>query len=162
MQAQTRTKNSCAKRIILAGLLLFPAISKAEITCPWLNEATASGILDYPASLKVQNTIDNGINCAFFSRKQSSIDNLQITVYEGKDSSMSLIHYQEHCSSSVRPLKAIGNEAELCSFGGSGGERVVGRVRDRIFIISLRVDVNRDLLQKKIENVAEQTAGALF
>lgn len=65
--------------------------------------------------------------------------------------------YLDKCRSNVKPLKAIGNEAVVCTW--DVGQRVVGRVRDQAFVITLAApDVNVE----KIRKAAEIVAGNLF
>jgi len=53
------------------------------------------------------------------------------------------------------PLKAIGTEALACR--GETGEQVVGRVRDRAFLV--RITTND---REKVRKVAEMVAGSMF
>jgi len=53
------------------------------------------------------------------------------------------------------PLKAIGSEALACR--GEAGEQVVGRVRDRAFLV--RITAND---REKVRKVAEMVAGSMF
>jgi hypothetical protein len=52
--------------------------------------------------------------------------------------------------------------------GYSRGEQVIGRVRDRLFIVTVSSTIAQDpsatrqLLQEKARTIAEQIAGALF
>jgi hypothetical protein len=52
--------------------------------------------------------------------------------------------------------------------GYSRGEQVIGRVRDRLFIVTVSSTMAQDpsaarqLLQEKASTIAEQIAGALF
>jgi hypothetical protein len=156
--------------IVLAAVLLASLVSKAESICPWLNEATASGILNSPVDVKVQTAGDEGGTCVFSALSQSSMDSLRITVGDVKDTSKSLIFYQSQCTSPQYLLNAIGNEAELCSVDAvhSRREQVVGRVRNKIFVVSINSSTNNDstaskkLLQNKVVSIAEQVAGSLF
>jgi hypothetical protein len=67
------------------------------------------------------------------------------------------------CGSDPAPLKAIGNEAVVCSLKGAA--QVVGRVRNRIFTILITPassSIDQSLLREKARDVAEQVAGNLF
>lgn len=159
------------KHILLAEVLLsIPAIAFAQNSCAWLNKPTAAGILDTPAvNLKVQSTPDGGGSCLFQAQESAAV-NLSITVYEMKDAKEYKTFYQSHCGSPVESLRAIGNEAEVCSArsGPARKEQVVGRVRNAAFIVSINTAANsnsvagKKLLQEKLENIAEQVAGSLF
>jgi hypothetical protein len=68
-------------------------------------------------------------------------------------------------------LKAIGNEAMICAADDRKagiGERVVGRVRDQVFTITIASTLkndpalSRDVLKVRISSAAEQVAGNLF
>ena len=76
-----------------------------------------------------------------------------------------------NCGTDTAPLRAIGNEAVVCTVDGrkgAMGERVVGRVRDQVFSITigttLKVDpiLPRDVLKTNILTAAEQISGNLF
>ena len=70
----------------------------------------------------------------------------------------------EQCGAGTTPLKAIGNEAVVCS-PNARAARVVGRVRNRIFTILITTtdsSTASDLLREKAHAVAEQVAGILF
>ena len=75
------------------------------------------------------------------------------------------------CGADVAPLKAIGNEALVCAADDRKagiGERVVGRVRDQVFTITIASTLKndplmtRDVLKVKIYTAAEQVSGNLF
>lgn len=75
------------------------------------------------------------------------------------------------CRSTPSPLKAVGNEAVVCSLDERPeirGARSIGRVRDQIFeivITTTRIDdpvLTRDALQIRINTAAEQVSGNLF
>lgn len=61
------------------------------------------------------------------------------------------------CGSDAKPLKGIGNEAVTCSLPRKGA-RVVGRVRDQAFVVSLSPAEKQDSINK----AAEIVAGNLF
>jgi hypothetical protein len=152
------------------ALLLSPALCKAEARCPWLNVATASGALNGPSVMTVQQGAGNGTTCIFQYRNKSAIYSLRISVSDLKEASKGAAPYEDQCASSKEPLRAIGNEAVMCAAdeGHLHGEQVIGRVRDRIFILvvstSARNDpsMSGDVLKEKLENLAEQVAGSLF
>jgi hypothetical protein len=65
--------------------------------------------------------------------------------------------FLDKCRSNLKPLKAIGNEAVVCSWDVA--QRVVGRVRDQAFIVTLTAP---DASVDKISKAAEVVAGNLF
>jgi hypothetical protein len=156
--------------IVLAGCLLLTAQCKAEAICPWLNEATAAGMVNGPVTLEMNSTDDGGSICIFRSQRGSAVYSLEISVRERKDESKGISSYQSRCTSPVTSLRAIGNEAVSCSAdtGSSHGEQVIARVRDTIFIVNLSDSVakdssmTRESLQEKARSTAEQVAGNLF
>lgn len=65
--------------------------------------------------------------------------------------------FLDKCRSDTKPLRAIGNEAVVCTSEGIG--RVVGRVRDQAFVATITAtDVNIENVKK----AAEIVAGNLF
>lgn len=124
--------------------LLLPAIGAAAETCPWINAATAGGVLGGEVTATV--TPDT---CTFV-RPGSE---LRIGV-QPKDAAHAVT-----CGPGPSPLKAIGNEAVICTEGRTA--KVVGRVRDKIFTITV-TSSKPDTLREKALRVAEQVAGNLF
>ena len=75
--------------------------------------------------------------------------------------------YKARCSPHAVPLQAIGNEVlpAISKKSGRLSEQVVGRVRERAFVIRLRIDdasISQSLLREKAQKVAETVAGNLF
>jgi len=74
------------------------------------------------------------------------------------------------CRSQALSLKEIGNEATMCNadFNSFHGERVIGRVRNKKFVIRLGSSMKKDpsmtneMLQLKAKAIGEQVAGSLF
>ena len=134
-----------------AMILLLPAACRAEESCPWLNAATAGGVLGG----EVTSHIDGNI-CVFTHNSSQ----LRIEVQAVN------LPYKASCEPNPTPLKAIGNEGLACSVddkSGSISEQVVGRVRDRAFFIRLTSNnIARAALREKARSVAEQVAGILF
>jgi hypothetical protein len=87
-----------------------------------------------------------------------------------KDVNNAVALHKSLCTSAPVALKGIGNEAVSCAadVGYSRGEQVIGRVRDRLFIVTVSSTMAQDpsaarqLLQEKASTIAEQIAGALF
>jgi hypothetical protein len=118
-------------------------LGRAESACPWLNAATAGGILGGPVTTSVKPGV-----CEF-ARGEAV---LRIEVQK-KPAVLSA-----KCESKATPLRAIGNEAVACNAGTA--EMVIGRVRDERFLVSLRmVDASAG---ERVRKVAEQVAGSLF
>lgn len=79
--------------------------------------------------------------------------------------------YLSKCSAKSTPLSSIGNQAVMCSGTtnqNAYADKVVGRVRDQAFIVSVSSSIDNDPslgpdLRRKLANlIAEQVAGALF
>jgi hypothetical protein len=74
--------------------------------------------------------------------------------------------YLSQCSGTKLPLKAIGKEAVQCvlkSGSTTGEEQIIGRVRERVFLLSIRRNTPpKDGLREDTRNIAEQIAGSLF
>ena len=156
--------------LLLFGIATLPKIGRAQTSCPWLNNATASGVLNGPASLKMQSTADNGSVCLFQYQEGSTVYDLQVAVHDIKLTAGESTTDESRCRSHAIPLERIGNEAILCPVNSKDlyGELVIGRVRDKKFIVSVgsNLRTNRamtlEALQLKVTGIAEQVAGYLF
>ena len=103
--------------VFLALSLCAPALCAASENCPWLNAATAAGALKgsvtftvtHPAADKTDAT------CEFVHREGAVLSKLQIEVETMKDPSREFVSYTAKCGRNATPLRAIGNEALLCS-----------------------------------------------
>ena len=118
-------------------------LCRAESVCPWLNKATAGGVLGGPVSAVVKQT-----SCEFM-RPSGAV--LRIEVQKKPAAP------RVKCETGGMALKAIGNEAVACLSGGA--EVVIGRVRDQRFAVSIR---GVKEVREKVTKVAEQVAGNLF
>ena len=72
-----------------------------------------------------------------------------------------------HCGKDPAPINAIGNEAMICSRKKHHEitEHLVGRVRDRIFLLDITSDAphpDNAMLREKAEQISQQVAGILF
>jgi hypothetical protein len=139
-----------------ALVIWLPAMAAAEERCPWLNAATAGGVLGGA----VQATVTSA-SCEFVSQANGHEGTLRIEV-----TAVTAPHAQ--CGSHAEALKAIGNQAVACSYQGKPGwtvEQVVGTVRDQAFLVRLgsnEPSVAAKMLREKARKVAEQVAGILF
>jgi hypothetical protein len=151
---------------------MLPSAAMAANNCPWLNEATAGGLLGADAvGAFTQATPGQPAVCLFTSEEQGVRRTLRITVEVVPDTHLRLVHEEQSCGSDATPLKAIGNEAIGCAADdrkGGPGERALGRVRDQLFTIAILStlkndpELTRDALKAKIYTAAEQVAGNLF
>jgi hypothetical protein len=139
-----------------AGVVLAHICGAAE-ACPWMNAATAGGIIGNPVEMNATKT-----SCEFIHRAGSRVYELVIQVEASGSARLT------RCGSARVELKAIGNEAVACGFDGGEGkiaEQVVGRVRDQAFVIRISTNdrsAERAVLREKARKAAEQVAGNLF
>ena len=157
--------------LLLAIAFFTPAICHAQTKCPWLNEATARGILGGDVTLNVKLD-DQGAGVCKFSRRQGTTTHeLRISVDLMTDIPKQFPAHLAQCPPKSPPLPATGNEAFTCTTHTKEthyAELVVGRVRNQAFAVSLSSTVQDDssMTQKerreKTNLVAEQVAGILF
>jgi hypothetical protein len=155
------------------GLLLlltpWPAICQMNTGCPWLNVATATGVLK-SGDTSPMATLAQGTKaaCDFTYHDATASRELKITVEEVADAQRAMTTYQARCGSGVTPLRGIGNEAVTCavqSKGKSYGQQVIGIVRDQVFTVTMTTTTSKDprkALEEKSRDISEQVAGALF
>ncbi|MGC1620076.1 MAG: hypothetical protein WA765_16420 [Candidatus Acidiferrum sp.] len=157
---------------LLFGLaMLMPAVCRAQMKCPWVNEATARGILGGPVAVTVK-IIEPSSGVCEFSRQQGAVlRELTISVNAMTDIPKQFPSYLSQCPPKSAPLRAIGNEAVMCSVQTHRNlyaEKVVGRVREQAFIVSIGSGLKDDpsltpeLRREKANLVAEMVAGNLF
>jgi hypothetical protein len=176
------------------AFLIFVAVSAtchAANTCPWLTEATAGGFLggtavgSYTAGTPVTTStsatitpdagptvrMDQPGTCVFTDKEADGVRELTITMEVSADAHAKLAGMMQACGASSQLLQAIGNEAAVCAMDAhkkSMSERVVGRVRDQIFTITIHTTLkddpvlNNSSLMTKIYTASEQVAGNLF
>jgi hypothetical protein len=154
-------------RIVLPiALACLPLIGQAAEPCPWLNAATAGGVLGGPITRAPTRRAAAGDDrsCEFIRQDGSLLFELRIEVETTPSPAKDFAAYAARCHSAAVPLKAIGNEALACS-DGQLAEQVVGRVRDRVFLIRIGTNdrsAQTSALRDKARKVAEQVAGILF
>jgi hypothetical protein len=156
---------------LLLGLtMLVPTACHGQTKCPWINEATARGILGGDVAVSV-NLVDRGGGVCEFSRSLGKTAlRLSVSVDIMTDTPAQFPKYLGQCPPKSAPLPAIGNEAVICTLnkGDQYMERVVGRVRDQAFVVSIRSSMaddpsmTQEMRRKKVNLVAEQVAGILF
>jgi hypothetical protein len=176
---------------LLVAALCSPAHSSAQAKCPWLNAATAAGVLGGDVVMSVTAPVDPGpvkgvgtasypdqlridrfdVTCEFTRKTESGDYTLSIVVKTMSDSAKDFAPFLAQCSGSKVPQKGIGNEAVQCVMKSSPGkldEQVIARVRDRAFVLTVRreppMHASADInsLSNETRNTAEQIAGSLF
>jgi len=173
--------NMQARRCVQTAIAVFAVMlcvlatrsAHAANDCPWLNEATASGVLDGGAvGVYVPAANGKGAVCAFVAAGVDAKRTLRITVESGVAAPrFRLAAMEAACEGRGTPLDAIGNEAIVCRARVRGGERsefVAGRVRDQIFTVTLVTSRKDDpvltdkMLRMHITVASEQVSGNLF
>ncbi len=157
-------------RWILAAVLCLPAACLAGEGCPWLNAATASGVLGGAVQAAVTHPGKNADDaaCDFVRHEGPAAGRLYIEVRTMTAPRREFASYAAQCRTNAVLLRAIGNEAVACGRDGKNGEiaeQVVGRVRDRAFVVRVSANVppgQRDALRENARKVAEQVTGTLF
>jgi hypothetical protein len=170
----SRNKTSLRLGAALFAVSLFaaPAIAHGANNCAWLNEATASGFLGGDAVGEVTDAVTGQpAICTFTQMTAGGKRTLRITVEIASDPHARLATIEQGCGPDAAPLRAIGNEALVCAADDRNagiGERVLGRVRDQVFTITIASTLKndpiltRDVLKMKILSAAEQVTGNLF
>jgi len=148
-----------------------PTVCHAQAKCPWINEATARGVLGGDVTLTARVN-DRGEGICEYSRQQgAAVRQLRVAVNLMTDIPKQFPAYLAQCPPRSEPVRAIGNEAVTCSTEGKGhtsAEVVVGRVREQAFVVSLSSSLQDDpsmtqeMRRQKVNLVAEQVAGILF
>lgn len=149
--------------------MLSPLVCRADVRCLWLNAATAGGVLGGTVEMNVTPlTVQGDETCEFTRKQNSTVSMLRIVVHTMDAPSKDFASYVSQCDGTTIPLKAIGNKAVQCVLkGGStaGEEQVIGWVRERVFILTIRRNVSflpKEGLSDDTRNMAEQVAGSLF
>jgi hypothetical protein len=158
--------------LLAVSLLAGARHAHAANNCAWLNEATASGLLGGDAvGESTAPAAGQPATCTFTQNDAGVKRTLRITVEVTPNAHARVSEITQGCGADLSPLKAIGNEATACAADdrkGMMGERVIGRVRDQVFTITigstLKNDpvLTREALKSRIYTAAEQVAGNLF
>jgi hypothetical protein len=171
-KAGRKTKLAPWLAALLLVLLGLTADCQAKNNCPWINEATASGLLggdavgDFADASSGQPAV-----CTFTQTGTGFTRTLRIAVEVTPDTHSRLQTAAQACGKSAAPMQAIGNEASMCAIDNRNaalGELVVGRVRDQLFTITITTTLKDDpiltrmTLKDKAYTAAEQVSGNLF
>jgi hypothetical protein len=163
--------------IVLLGALIalcMPSSSAAKESCPWINDATASGALEGAVTETVTHpgiSKDTDVaTCVFLHQSGPNSIELRIEVEALSGTPGAYAAYAGRCGSEGVALRAIGNEAATCSYEDKKrkkwvSEQVVGRVRNHVFTVRVSSNADsadRSVLREKARKMAEQLAGFLF
>jgi hypothetical protein len=157
--------------LLLVLSMFVPSVCHGQAKCPWINEATARGILGGPVILTVKVSEQGDGFCEYSRQQGDVVHKLRSSVDIMTDIRKQFPTYLAQCPPKSAPLRAIGNEAVICSIQGKGdeyAERVVGRVREQAFVVSVSSSAQDDptmtqgMRREKTNLMAEQVAGILF
>lgn len=158
--------------LLFLVMLCLAANCHAKNNCPWINEATASGLLGGDAVNEfTEASAGQPAVCTITQTATGVTRTLRITVEVVPEPHARWQSAIQACGKNASPLQAIGNEASMCLLDNrtSGlAELVVGRVRDQLFTITLSTTLKDDLiltkmsLKEKAYTASEQVAGNLF
>ncbi len=159
----------------VAGMLISPAVCRADTPCPWLNAATAGGFLGGDVEVSVtpltpRVTLQGDAVCEFTRKQDAMVSTLSIAVHTIDAPSNDFGSYLAQCKGSTIPLKAIGTDAVQCLAKGRSAkseEQVIARVRERVFVLTVhrkrtKSSLHEEGLPSDTRNIAEQVAGSLF
>ena len=158
-------------KILLLIAVLMPAACYGQTKCPWLNEATARGILGGQVSVTVDLNLRGEGECKFSRQRGGVVFQLRISIGKMTNVAKQFSTYLALCPPNSPALRTIGNEAVMCTTEGKAGkygETVVSRVREVAFIVSVSSSVKDDpqmtqqMRRDKANLIAEQVAGNLF
>jgi hypothetical protein len=157
---------------VALGLVGIPGAAHASNNCPWINEATVSGILDGAAvGAFSQESGDQSATCNFVYKTAVGTRSLTIHVETVQDAHVRVNSLAAGCGQTPELLPAVGNEAYFCTTAHGKGmvtERVVGRVRDQVFTIEISTAgkgdtvLSQEDIKSRISRATEQVSGNLF
>lgn len=155
--------------IAVLGLIFMPAACHAEQTCAWLNAATAGGFLegDVTSTVTPTSKTNDDMTCEFVRKDANSVTKLRIEVDTVEKPQDMFASYVAKCGKDPAPIQAVGNEAMICSRKEHHDttEHLVGRVRDRIFLLDITSNSphpDEAMMREKAEKISQQVAGILF
>lgn len=146
---------------ILLLLLSAGGVTSAAAQCPWINKATAGGLLGVHGDLHAIASTVTTNSCSFEADGSRGMERLLIHVSASQQSSQLVRLYEKDCTSAPVWLSGIGNEAFACGVRSRAphAERVAGQVRDRAFEIELVRRVAGVNAEKKLQALAASAAG---
>lgn len=138
--------------LVLFFALLFQPSGKS---CPWLEDATAKGILGGPV------TSENGpTTCTFIREEGRTRVEAHIEVRNLAPQGDEFARLRARCGKKATPLTGVGTEAYACN-----AQEIIGRVRDRAFIIRMKAGgkrIPKTTVEQDLRTIAEHVAGSLF
>jgi hypothetical protein len=106
-------------------------------------------------------------DCSFILQPGPVAAELRIKVRTMSDPKKEFASYTSQCRAKQTPLKALGNEAFACTLDGNAPritDLLVGRVRDRVFIMRLSTNepATESTVGERLRRAADIVAGNLF
>ena len=148
-------------RLLLLAFLAL-TLGRAEQVCPWLNSATAAGVLDGT----VTSTVAHSGVCKFV-REGTGTYTLRIEVITMAHLPADFTSWLAQCGPKSTPVRGIGNQAVACDIAEDSeiSAQILSRVRERAFLV--RVSANKasaqlQTLREQARSVADQVSGNLF
>jgi len=170
--ANDRLSRTVGQLALALCIFALPGSAHAANNCPWINEATVSGVLDGQAvGSFIQGPVGQPSTCNFVSKPAGGIRMFTISVETVQNAHTRVMGMTKACKQPSEILPAIGNEAYVCTteHGKEAvAELVVGRVRDQVFTISISATGKGNLmlstqdLKLRISTASEQVSGNLF
>lgn len=149
----------------LVLIFALPLCCPAQLHCPWLNAATAAGLLNGGVQMTVKTLSSRGdAACEFTRGSGADAATLRVEVRTMTDPAKEFASLISSCGGQIEQLTAIGNQAVQCTLPPAAHTthvKLIGRVRKRSFIIVVQ-SPSGDLANDDIRNLAEQVAGILF
>ncbi len=159
-------------RLVLGMLLaaLVAASCHAETVCPFLNSATAGGILGFKVlvSVTAKNNSNDDATCEFTRESSEPLYVLRIEVRTMSQWRAEFPPFVAQCSPNAVALRGVGNEAVACSGTGKNGSRydqVLSRIRERALLVRVTAADKHSAaasLREQSTKAAEEVAGNLF
>jgi hypothetical protein len=144
-------------------------LSRGTSAAGTANAKSSAGPMNANASAPSYVTASTDDEDCTFARRASAISSeMRIEVRTMYRSHMEFTSRLASCGSDKVSLRAIGNEAVACDTGREAGgrsEQVVGRVRDRVFLVRVTSNdtaTDRAALRESAKTAAEIVAGNLF
>ncbi len=154
--------------LTFAALAISSSVARAEQICPWLNPATAGGVLGGSVTTSVTHAGNNKEDGACeFTRQGPVTYTLRIEVTRMAHLPADFTSWLAQCGAKGTPVRGIGNQAIACDLTQAAqlSVQIVSRVRDRAFLVRVTAHKSSAPLQplrEEASNVAELVAGNLF
>lgn len=135
-------------RKVLIGMMVFlPGVCHGQAKCSWIDAAAARGILGGDVTEKVDISDTSFEVCEFSTQKEQVRHRLSVVVVVMTDTPKQFSTYVRQCGPDAKPLRTIGDQAVMCSMQthvNLYGGRVIGRVRDRAFHVTVASSIQDD------------------